>query len=304
MQGAVLSNIPSFVKVVEHHSFSKAAKDLHITKSAISKQIQSLEDALRVKLLHRTTRSVKLTEEGEVFYRQARHIMESLQEAERGVQSLNESPSGLLRINAPESFGLFHLAPALVQFARTYPDLQLEVDFSDRFINIVEENVDVTIRVASLSDSSLVARKLAPCQMLMAASPEYLEAYGIPHHPDELINHRFIQYAYVDKANELRYRDTDGKEKAAPLQVVMRANNGQMQRQAGLNGLGVVCVPSFIIGNDVKKEKLVRILADYPIVPERNIYALFPENRYMAAKVRLFIEFLAQRFAGKPYWEV
>ena len=129
MHNTVLANIPSFVKVVEHSSFSKAAKQLNITKSAISKQVQNLEDALKVKLLNRTTRSVKLTEEGELFYRQARHIMESLHEAERGVQSLNECPSGVLRVNAPESFGLFHLAPALVQFAKAYPDLQLDVEF-------------------------------------------------------------------------------------------------------------------------------------------------------------------------------
>lgn len=304
MHNTVLANIPSFVKVVEHSSFSKAAKQLNITKSAISKQVQNLEDALKVKLLNRTTRSVKLTEEGELFYRQARHIMESLHEAERGVQSLNECPSGVLRVNAPESFGLFHLAPALVQFAKAYPDLQLDVEFSDRFINIIEENVDVTIRVASLSDSSLIARKLAPCQMITAASPEYIEEYGMPKHPDDLINHHFIKYSYSDKPNELRYRDLDGKEKLAPVTVALRANNGQMQRQAALNGLGIICTPSFIIGNDVKKEKLVQILPEYDITPERNIYALFPQNRYMAAKVRLFVDFLAQRFAGKPYWEV
>lgn len=303
MQSTVLMNMPSFVKVVELESFSKAAISLNMTKSAVSKQVQTLEDTLKVRLLNRTTRSVKLTEEGELFYQQAKHIMETLADAERGVQNLNANPNGTLKISAPESFGLFHLAPLLAQFANTYPDVMLEVDFTDRFINIIEEGVDVAIRVASLTDSSLIARKLAACQMLVAASPEYLAQHGTPTHPDQLINHRFIEYSYSDKPKEFRYMKADGGHAVAPIHVTFRANNGQMLRQAALSGLGIIACPSFIIGNDVKKGKLVRILPEFAPFPERNIYALFPHNRYMSAKVRLFIDFIAERFGNTPYWE-
>jgi DNA-binding transcriptional LysR family regulator len=304
MQSTVLVNLPSFVKVVEFESFSQAARSLNMTKSAVSKQVQMLEDTLKVKLLNRTTRSVKLTEQGELFYLQARHIMESLDEAERGVQSLNSRPSGTLKITAPESFGMFHLAPALAQFAQEYPEVQMEIDFSNRFNNIIEEGFDVAIRIASLTDSSLIARKLAPCQMVVAASPEYLERYGTPTHPDQFINHRFIEYSNSDRPKEFRYTDPAGKQGVAPIDVVLRANNSQMMRQAALSHMGIIAGPSFIMGNDIKKGKLTRILSEFAMFPERNIYAVFPQNRYMSAKVRLFIDFIAERFSGTPYWEV
>jgi len=304
MQSSVLVNLPSFVKVVEFQSFSQAARSLNMTKSAVSKQVQMLEDTLKVRLLNRTTRSVKLTEQGELFYQQARHIIDSLDEAERGVQSLNSRPSGTLKITAPESFGMFHLAPALSQFAQDYPEVQMEIDFSNRFSNIIEEGFDVAIRIASLTDSSLIARKLAPCQLVVAASPEYLEKYGTPKHPDEFINHRFIEYSYIDRPKEFRYTTPEGKQAVAPMEVMLRANNSQMLRQAALSHMGIIAGPSFILGNDIKKGKMVQILHEYKIFPERSIYALFPQNRYMTAKVRLFIDFIAARFAGTPYWEV
>lgn len=304
MQPQLLVNLPSFVKVVELQSFSKAAIALGMTKSAVSKQVQSLEDTLKVRLLNRTTRTVRLTDEGELFYQQARQIVEAAVEAERSVRNLNEQPSGMLRINAPESFGLYHLAPALTEFAKLYPEIVLEVNYTDKFINILEEGVDVTIRVASLTDSSLIARKLANCQIVFAASPEYLAKYGTPKHPDELINHRFIEYSYLDRPREARFRTADGKTGIVPINAVLRSNNAHMMRQATLAGIGLTGLPTFVIGEDIKKGALVHILKDYLADPERNIYALFPHNRHMSAKVRLFIDFISTRFGGTPYWEV
>lgn len=304
MQSTVLVYIPTFVKVVELQSFSKAAKAMGMTKSAVSKQVQSLEDSLKVRLLNRTTRSVRLTDEGEHFYQQARHVVEAVSEAERSVQNLNQNPSGVLKITAPESFGYYHLASALTEFSKLYPDITLEVEFTNRFANILDEGVDVAIRIASLTDSSLIARKLTRCQMVMAASPEYLAKYGTPTHPDQLVNHRVIEYSYSDRPKEWRFKDTSGKSFVVPINVTMRSNSGQMFREAALSGLGIVCVPSFILGMDVKQDKLVQIMTDYEPQPERNIYALFPHNRYMSAKVRLFVDFIAERFAGTPCWEV
>lgn len=299
-----LHYIPTFVRVVDQKSFSGAARELGITKSAVSKHIQALEDDLKVRLLNRTTRSINLTEEGQVFYERSVQILEEIDNAERMVHSLNDSPSGVLKINAPESFGMYHLAPAIAAFAQKYPDIRVETEFSDRFIDIVGEGVDVCIRVASLTDSSLIAKKIAPCQHVVAASPDYIERKGTPKHPDELINHDFIEYSNSDRPGEWRYIcGGDGKEKVVVVNPRLRANNAQMLRQAALAGLGIIAVPSFIIGNDVKKGKLVRMLEGCQPSPERGIYALFPHNRYMTTKLRFFLDFLSERFA-EAYWEV
>lgn len=300
-----LNYIPTFVKVADRQSFSGAARELGMTKSAVSKHIASLEEMLKVRLLNRTTRKISLTEEGKLFLERCTHIMEELQSAEQQLHNIHESPSGVLRINAPAGFGLFHLSPVIAEFARQYPDIRLDVDFSDHFIDIVESGVDVCIRVASLTDSSLIAKKLAHCQFAMAASPEYLQAHGAPTHPDQLINHRFIEYSNLERLQEWRYLDPmTQKERVAPIQVCLRANNGQMMRQAALAGVGIIAAPTFIIGNDIKKGKLVPILPQYAMSPQRNIYALFAHNKFMASKVRLFLDFIAERFAGKPYWEI
>lgn len=304
LPSAILPYIPTFVKVVELEGFSKAATELGLTKSAVSKQVQALEDALKVKLLNRTTRTIKLTEAGEAFYTNARLMCETLDHATRSVQDMRAKPSGTLTINAPESFGLFHLSPALVEFAQLYPDVDLDVTFTDRYINVMEENVDVAIRVGALTDSSLMAKKLAPCQFITAATQEYIDANGAPTHPDELITHRFIGYSYAEKPREWRYIGPDGETGVAAINVHFKGNNGQMLRQAALAGLGIISVPSFIIGNDVKKGKLVPVLAGYQPAPARSIYAIFPPNRYQSAKLRAFLDFIGERFAGTPYWEV
>ncbi len=304
MNPALFVYLPAFVKVAELSSFSKAATALGVTKSAVSKQVQALEEGLKVKLIQRTTRAVALTEQGSLFVQSARLMMETMEQATRSLESLQSTPTGTLSINAPESFGLFHLAPALADFAAQCPELKLEITFTDKYINVIEEGVDVAIRVGALTDSSLMAKKLAPCQMITAASPEYLEKYGTPRHPDELITHRFIAYSYAEKPREWRWMHDSGETGVAPVNVHIAANNGQMLRQAVLSGLGIISLPSFIIGNDIKKGKLVPVLAGYHPAPARAIYALFPPNRYQSAKLRAFLDFIGARFAGKPYWEI
>lgn len=303
MQPSVLIYLPSFVKVVELQSFSKAAAALSMTKSAVSKQVAALEDTLKVRLLNRTTRTVRLTDEGELFYQQARQIVDAVVEAERQVKNLNEKPSGSLKINAPQSFGIIHLAPALADFAKQYPEITLEVDFTDKFINVLEEGVDVAIRIASLTDSSLIARKIARAQIVFVASPGYIEKFGEPKHPDELVNHRFLEYSYIDRPREVRYRGPNNESGMAMIQGALRANNAFMLREALLADVAMGAFPSFIISDEIKSGKVVQVLKDYTIDPERSIYALFPHNRHMSVKVRLFIDFISQRFAT-PYWEV
>ena len=304
MQGHVLVNLPSFVKVVELQSFSKAAIALGMTKSAVSKQVQALEDALKVRLLNRTTRTVRLTDEGELFYQQARQIVEASTEAERSVRNLNERPSGMLHLNAPESLGLYHITPTLVEFSKLYPEIIIEVQYTNKFINILEDGADVTIRVAALTDSSLIARKLARCQFAFAASQSYIDQHGMPTHPDQLINHRFIEYSYIERPGEIRYKHSSGKSGVAMVATAFRANASHIQAEAARAGVGVTVLPTFVIGDDIKRGKLVHILKDFTLDPDRNIYALFPHNRHMSAKVRLFVDFISERFAGTPRWEV
>lgn len=303
MHPSLLPTLPTFVKVVETQSFSKAAKVLGLTKSAVSKHIHALEDGLKVRLLNRTTRSLALTEEGELFYRTAAHLVEELASTESQIASVHDRPSGVLKVNAPESFGSIHLAPVVTAFARQYPDMQVEVVLTDRFVHIIEEGVDVAIRVASLTDSSLIARKIARCQMVMVASADYLAAHGTPVHPDELINHRFIEYSNSDRPNELRYTDASGKSGIAPIAPVFRSNSAPLLKRAACEGLGIVYIPSFIVGDDVRAGTLVRIMPGIQPDGERNIYALYPHNRYMSAKVRLFIDAVARAFSV-PYWEI
>lgn len=303
MHPSLLPTLPTFVKVVQTQSFSKAARALGLTKSAVSKHIQALEDGLKVRLLNRTTRSLALTEEGELFYRTAAHLVEELASTESQIASVHDRPSGVLKVNAPESFGSMHLAPVITAFAAQYPEMQVEVTLTDRFVHIIEEGVDVAVRVASLTDSSLIARKLARCQMVMVASTRYLAAHGVPTHPDQLINHRFIEYSYTDRPSELRYVDETGKPSIAPITPVFRSNAGPLLKRAACEGLGIIYVPSFIVGDEVRAGTLVRILPQVQPVGERNIYALYPHNRYMSAKVRLFSDAVAKAFAT-PYWEI
>jgi DNA-binding transcriptional LysR family regulator len=304
MNASILVYLPSFVKVVELASFSKAAQALGMTKSAVSKQVQALEDSLKVRLLNRTTRTVRLTDEGELLYQQARQIVDAANEAQRQVKNLNEQPSGSLKINAPQSFGILHLAPALAEFAKLYPEIQLEVDFTDKFINILEEGVDVTLRIASLTDSSLIARKIARCQVVFVAAPEYLKRFGTPKHPDELINHRFLEYSYIDRPKEVRWRNKDGTLGVITINSALRANNAFMLMEALRSGVAMGVFPTFIISDAIKAGEVVQVLHDFTVEPERNIYALFPHNRHMSAKVRLFIDFISERFGGAPYWEI
>ena len=304
MQAQLLVNLPSFVKVVEMQSFSKAAAALGMTKSAVSKQVQALEDSLKVRLLNRTTRTVRLTDEGELFYQQARQIVDAATEAERSVKNLNEKPSGTLHINAPESLGLSHITPLLVEFSKRYPDIVIEVQYTNKFINILEDGADVTIRVAALTDSSLIARKLARCQFAFAAAQSYIDRHGMPTHPEQLINHRFIEYSYIERPGEIRYKNLAGKSGVAMVATAFRANASHIQAEAARAGVGVTVLPTFVIGEDIKRGRLVQVLKEFTLDPDRNIYALFPHNRHMSAKVRLFVDFISEHFAGTPSWEV
>lgn len=285
-----LSRIGIFLEVAKHQSFAGAARQLGITSSAVSKQVQNLEYELKVKLLNRTTRKVSLTEEGALFYERARRALDDLDEAKEALNELKETPRGSLRISAPMALGLSHLRTPIAEFAKTYPEVHLDVSFEDRIINIAEDNFDVVLRVAALRDSSMVARKLAPCPIKVCGSPEYFKAHGVPQTPQELSTHNVLAYTRNKGAHEWRYKKPDGEEAVVQLNSTFKADSATMMIEAARMGIGMVITPAFYVYDDLAAGNLVSILDDYRALPERGLYAVFPPNRYHSARLRLFVD--------------
>lgn len=295
-----LNSIEVFLEVARQQSFSRAAKAIGITGPAASKQVQSLEDELGVRLLNRTTRHVTLTDEGALYYDRARLAMEELREAAELVQESKASPRGMLRVSAPLSFGQMHLLPLLSGFARKYPELTLEVSLDDRMVDVMADGFDVVIRVGVPQDSSLMSRHLGDCPILMVASPEYLERHGTPATPDELRYHRMIAYTYQGGAAEWRYKAPDGHIGAFRYEGVFRTNTSDLMLQAALDGLGIAVLPQFSVSIPLQSGQLVRVLPAYETTPKRQITALTPPNRHRSTRVRLFLDWLVEGCKAMP----
>ena len=296
-----LTGMAVFARVVEYESFTAAARELALSKSAVSKYVSRLENRLGARLLNRTTRRLSLTEVGRVFYDHCRRIVEEAAEAEQAVTRLHAEPRGTLRLNIPHTFGTLHVTPALPQFMARYPDIGVDLDLDDRMVDMVEEGYDLAIRIARLPDSSLIARKLAPLRVAVCASPDYWRRRGRPARPDDLKQHNCLNYKYLLTRDAWPFRGPDGKQ---PVRVNgnLRANNGEVLRTAALDGLGVYMAPTFIVGEDLQQGRLEAVLREY-MEPDRDIYAVYPETRHLSAKVRVFIDFLVERFGPEPYWD-
>lgn len=289
-----------FVEVAKNRSFSKAAKQMGMTGPAASKQVMALEEALGIKLLHRTTRLVTLTDEGAVYYERARLALEELKEAAAQVHDMKSTPKGVLRINAPLSFGHMHLLPTLSGFAKKYPDIRMEVSLEDRKVDILAEGYDMVIRIGVLQDSSLIARALGNCPIYPVASPEYIRTYGNPKTPAEMKKHRFITFSIHGGTNDWRYRDRHGKTGSMRLEGVFRANTAEMMLQAALDGIGIALLPIFSTATHLKAGQLVRILPAYETSPQLQINAVMPPNRYRSNKVRLLADWLENACKAIP----
>ena len=297
-----LDAVRVFDKVAELESFTGAARALGISKAQVSKQVAGLEDRLGARLLNRTTRRMSLTEVGRAYLARARAALEQLEEAERAVQSLQAEPRGTLRVAAPMGFGIRHLAPALPDYLKRHPDLGVDLDFNDRQVDLVEEGYDLAIRVARLADSSLVARRLAPCRRVVAAHPDYWDRHRRPARPEELAGHACLIYAYLANPDEWTFRGPDG-----PIRVRVRgrirANNGDALVAAAAAGLGVSLVPTFHCSEELAAGRLETVLDDFMDDHAVSVYAVWPHNRHLSAKVRTFVDFLAERFGPEPYWD-
>jgi DNA-binding transcriptional LysR family regulator len=294
-----LSSMRAFVKVVEHGSFSEAARSLRMSRSVISKYVMALEQALGVQLLNRTTRSASPTENGRAYYERSLAILADLEDADLAATSLQAEPRGLLRINAPMSFGTLHLGPALAELMQKYPDMQMQLTLSDEQIDAVQEGFDVTLRIADLTSSSLIARRLLGIARVFCASPEYIERKGLPKHPKDLKTHDCLTYGFLATGNQWKLIGPDG-EHSVPVPWRLCANNAEVLKHAVLKGRGIALLPTFVAGSALTSGMLVPVLEKYH-APEIALYAIYPPTRHLSSKVRLFIDFLVERFSERNW---
>lgn len=293
--------ILAFVRVAETGSFSEAARRLNLSKSMISRQVSALEADLGVRLLHRTTRSLSPTEAGKAYLERCQRILADLDEANELVSHLQAVPRGKLRVSAPLSFGISHLAACLPKFLERHPEIQLEMGFTDRHVDLVEEGWDVAVRIGRLADSSLIVRRLAPIRRVAAAAPSYLERRGAPLRPEDLVSHDCLSHSNL-RQSDWRFLGADGKPMQVEVSGRFQADNGDVLRVMALAGLGVVLLPSFFLGDDIRAGRLVQVL-HHAIPMDTALYAVYPHGRHLSPKVRAFVDFLAEMFGPEPYWD-
>jgi DNA-binding transcriptional LysR family regulator len=296
-----LEAMNAFAKVVAAGSYAEAARRLGLTRSAVSKAVMELEQLLSARLLDRTTRRVTPTEAGRAYYERCVAIIADVEETESQISRLNDAPRGTLRVNAPMSFGTRYLGAAVADFMARYPELRIELILNDRFIDPLEEGVDVTVRIGSLSDSSLIARRLAPARLALVAAPEYIARHGAPSEPEDLGGHDCLAYGHMAAAQRWTLQRGDETVSVA-VNSRLCSNNGDVLREAALKGNGITNLPTFLIGPDIAAGKLQIVLPATPPAPLA-IYAIYAPNRYLAAKSRVFIDFLVERFGEEPEWD-
>lgn len=296
-----ISRVDLFLEVAKQRSFTAAAKCLNLSGPAVSKQVQTLENQLGVKLLNRTTRQVTLTEEGAIYAERAGQALEDLHEAERQILELKDCPVGKLRINVPLSFGIAYLSRPIVDFANRYPEVVMDVNYDDRRVDMIAEGYDVLVRIGSLEDSSLIARKLADSPIILCASPDYLKTHDQLVTPDDIDSHRGIVYTKHDNRALWQYIEKDGNIKKINFNRDFSANNAEVMVEACLQGTGIALLPVFSVAAHLQSGELVHILKHYRTYPEPAIYAVFPRNRYLSTKLRLFINHLVENCKKLPW---
>jgi DNA-binding transcriptional LysR family regulator len=292
-----LTEMEAFVQVVDNGGFTDAARKMGLSKSAVSKHVTALEARLAVRLLNRTTRRVSPTEVGLAYYDRARSVLAEASDADSMVTAMQSTPKGSLRVSAPVSFGIKQVSPAVARFLCAHPEVDVNMVLDDRFVELVAEGFDLAIRIGTLADSSLRAKKLAETRGLIAASPAYLQAMGTPRGIDQLNEHRLLHYSHLSSGNFWRLRTPSGEERQIRVGGRLTVNNGESLMKAAEAGLGMVHLPAFMLGEALRSGRLVEVLPDRP--PEiLGIHALYPQNRFPQPKLRVFIDFLAEHFRG------
>jgi len=290
-----------FVKVVEQGSFARAAERLSISSSVCSRQIADLEAHLGARLLNRTTRRLSLTESGRGFHERCVQLLADLDDAERAAGESAARPRGTIRLTTSINFGVRHVAPAIAAFLARHGEVRFDVSLSDRVVDLVEEGFDLGIRIGTAGPHNVVARKLGETRIVPCASPDYLAKHGTPQVPEDLAGHNCFTYEYVTPRNVWTFRDGDGRERPVRVSGNLHSNNGDLLAVAAARGAGIVFEPAFMVGPEVRAGRLVPLLQDFMPAP-LPIYAVYPSRKHLSAKVRLFVDFLLEHFAGAEDW--
>mgnify|MGYP003703463705 FL=1 len=292
----------TLVAVVDAGSFVQAAERLRSSKAAVSRIVADLEGRLGARLLNRTTRRLSLTEAGQAYVERCRQILDEVDEAD-GLAGMSTSRAvGLLRVNAPYTFGVVHLAPLWGPFMQMHPDVTLDISLSDRVVDLVEEGFDLAVRISDMPDSSLVTRRLAGSAVVMCAAPDYLHEHGHPRTLEDLAHHHIIAYSYWRQGDTWSFDSPQGRQ-AVLTRPRLRANNGDICRAAALAGQGIVLQPTFLVGEDIQQGRLVRVLPEL-VAPELGVYAVYPSRKHLSAKVRALVDFLSDAFRDCAGWQI
>ncbi|WP_339782194.1 LysR substrate-binding domain-containing protein [uncultured Marinobacter sp.] len=291
----------AFVTVVNEGAFTRAANKLDMSPQLVSKYVSQLEQHLGVRLLNRTTRQIHLTEAGTSYHQRAQQVLHDIDDMESQIGDLQTEARGLLRISAPVSFAIRHMAPLLSEFQKTHPGVGIDLQLNDRKVDVIEEGFDVVLRIGHLKSSSLIAKRIAPIRMVVCASPAYLKQNGTPQHLEDLQGHRYLRYSYIelDASQPLhRWLQNNGQNDSNG----MTSNNGDVLVEAAIAGAGIALQPTFISGPAIKEGKLQVILQEYE--PETmGLYAVYAHRQLLASKVRSFVDFIDGYFGNPPYWD-
>jgi DNA-binding transcriptional LysR family regulator len=296
-----LTGLEVFARVAGAGSLSAAARALGMSQTMVTKHVAALESRLGVKLFHRTTRRLSITEAGRNYLESSARILAEIEAADAAVAADRVEPRGLLRLNAPVSFGARQIAPLLAEFAQRHPRVTVELGLNDRLVDLVEEGWDLAIRIGNLSNSSLIARRIAPCRIVVCAAPSYLKARGTPRTVASLADHNCLGYTLSQRTPIDRW--VFGADVGVQISGNLRANNGDALRAAAIAGQGIIHQPTFIVADDIREGRLVALALDQPTVELGGIYAVFLPDRHPPARVRAFIDFIAGRFAPEPPWD-
>jgi DNA-binding transcriptional LysR family regulator len=294
-----IEHLKLFIRIAATHNISLAGSELRVSPAVASAHINKLEAGLGVRLIHRTTRKVSLTEEGKAFLPHAEDVISSIEAARASVGAGNAFPKGTLRVAAPASFGRMHILPALTKFLTLYPDLNVDLKLSDTIVDLVEGGFDIAIRNSELKDSSLIARKLAPDNRILCVSPTYLAKSGEPKLPEELNFHQCITLMGLD---DWAFHTPKGQVNIK-VKGNLRTDNGEAVRDACINGLGITISSKWSVYKHLQSGDLIQILNEYPIATDTAIWAVYPSSRLLAPKVRAFIDYFTEYFGDIPYWE-
>ncbi|MEW6687724.1 MAG: LysR family transcriptional regulator [Pseudomonadota bacterium] len=290
-----------FAKVVANGSLSAAARDLGVSTAVVSRRLAALESRLGVRLVNRTTRRLSLTDEGAGYHEACARILSDVEDADAAAAARRVEPQGVLKVALPASFGHKHIAPLVPPFAARYPKIHLVLSLSDRTVNMVEEGYDLAIRIGALEDSSLAARKLAPNRRVVCASPDYLRRHGTPRTPQELTRHNCL--TTTDLQMTWEYKDPEGRRGAVRVSGHYACDNWEVLREWALAGLGVALKSTWDVRLQLEGGQLLPILPGYDFGTDVAIYAVYPHRRYLPAKTRVFIDYLAESFGPEPYWD-